>query len=48
MDLQLTWILNLYQDINEINNDKDVKLLGQNFMNINLKANQIVEKTKRY
>ena len=40
--MTLAWILGIDKDIIQINNNKDIKLLSQDYINITLKARQSI------
>ena len=46
IDMGLAWVLDINKDIIEINNDKYVELLGQNFIDVILEAGQYVGEPK--
>ena len=43
IDVSLTWVLNVDEDVIEVNNDKDIKFLYQDLVNIALEASRCVK-----
>ena len=37
-DVTLVWIFDIDKDVIQINNDKEIELLGQDFINVTLEA----------
>ena len=48
INMGLAWILAIDEDIISINNNKNIKLLGQDLIDITLKTGQCVEEPKKY
>ena len=48
IDVKLVQDFDVDKDVIQINNNKNIKLLGQDFINITLKVGQNVGKSKRY
>ena len=48
IDVSLTWVFVVDEDIIEINNDKNIEFLGQDLVNIALEADQCVKQPKKH
>ena len=48
IDVSLAWVFGLDEDVIEINNDKNIKFLGQDLVNKALEAGQCVEQPKKH
>ena len=48
IDMTLTWILGVNQDAVQVDDDKDVKLLGQDFIDVALEGGKSIGETKRH
>ena len=48
IDVSLAWVLNVEENVIKVNNDKDIKFLGQDFINIALKAGRCVRQPKKH
>ena len=48
IDMGLTWVLNIDEGIIWINNDKNIKLFGQDFIDIILETGCCIGKPKRH
>ena len=46
--MTLTWILGVNQDVLLVDDDKDVKLLGQDFIDVALEGGRSIGETKRH
>ena len=46
IDMELAWVFDMHKDIMKINNDKNVKLLDRNLINLTLKADCCIRKFK--
>lgn len=46
--MELTWVLSIDENIIQINDDEDIELLGQEFVDITLKAGSCFKKPKKY
>ena len=46
--VSLAWVLGIDEDIIEVNNDKDIKFLGQDLVNIALEAGWCVEEPEKH
>ena len=44
----LAWVLDINEDIISINNDKNIKLFSQDFINITLETGRCIAKLKSY
>lgn len=44
----MTWVINIDENIIEINDNKDLKLFGQNLIDITLEIGQSVGKSEKY
>ena len=48
IDIGLTWVFGLNENIIKINNNKNVKLLGQDLIDVTLKGGQYIGEPKKY
>ena len=48
INITLALVLGIDEDVIEVNNDKDIKFLGQDFVNLALKADRCVWQLKKY
>ena len=48
INVSLAWVLSVDENVIEINNDKDIKFLDQDLVNIALEADQYIEPPKRH
>ena len=48
IDVSLAWVLGVDEDVIEVNNDKDIKFLGQDLVNVALEAGRGIGQPKRY
>ena len=48
IDIGLVWVIGINEDIIEINNDKNIKFLGQNLIDITLEGGRCIKKPKKY
>ena len=46
--VSLAWVLGVDEDVIKVNNDKDIEFLGQDLVNIALKAGRCVGQPKRH
>ena len=48
IDVSLAWVLGVDEDVIKVNNDKDIKFLGQDLVNIAPKASRYIGQPKRH
>ena len=48
INVRLAWVLGIEEDVIKVNNNKYIKFLGQDLVNIALEAGQCVRQPKRY
>ena len=48
IDVSLAWVLDIDEDIIYINNDKIIKLFGQDLIDISLETGRCIKKSKRH
>lgn len=46
--MTLAWIFNRDKNVIQVDNDKNVELLGQDFINVILESSQYIKKTKKH
>ena len=47
-DVSLAWVLGVDKDVIKVNNDEDIKFLGQDLVNVALEASRGVRQPKRH
>ena len=48
INVSLAWVLGVDENVIKVNNNKDIKFLGQNLINIALEAGRYVKQPKRH
>ena len=48
IDVSMAWVLSVDEDVIEVNNDEDIKFLGQDLVNVALEAGRGVGQPKRH
>ena len=48
INMSLAWVLGVDEDVIEVNNDENIKFLGQDLVNIALEAGRCVEQPKKH
>ena len=48
IDVSLAWVFGIDEDVIKVNNDEDIKFLGQDLINIALKAGRCVGQPKKH